>query len=296
VEIYVVYRFVIRALDNQLDSVQWIGIVVISVITVTFFYFAVRLLKTFHEWRFRKLTPVLQQDSQLRELYRWYEGWAVLLKMDIMFSVILILMGLFFFFSTIETVLNIVFLVIAFVWAFIGKIGIRMEDKKFVIFFFLFSVVEPGDIIFKLIQFTDGGVQYANLPLPQIYFAGILALIVRSLLMTCTIRLVAAFKTGLRDKVFDPEEEEEPAMNQIIEHDVKPYLTLTIKKLSPANIMALREAMKQQEMKDLKENELEGDRIEETKKENETGPTDEKSEIEQKIEEGEKIQNPEKET
>lgn len=97
--------------------------------------------------------------------------------------------------------------------------------------------------------------------------------------------------------MFDPEEEEEPAMNQIIEHDVKPYLTLTIKKLSPANIMALREAMKQQEMKDLKEKDLEGDQSEETKKENETG-TDQKSEIEQqqKIEEGEKFQNPEKET
>lgn len=32
--------------------------------------------------------------------------------------------------------------------------------------------------------------------------------------------------------VFDPEEEEEPVMNIIVEQDIKPYLTLTIRKMS----------------------------------------------------------------
>jgi len=190
--------------------------------------------------------PVLQSDPEMRTLYRWYESWTALMKLDIMFAIILILMGFFYYASTLETVLNVVYLMIAFIWAFSGKIGIRLEHKGFTIFFFIFSVVEPIDLIVLMVTFSNGDQAYSTLPFTQIYFAAALALLVRILLMVCTIRLVSSFGHGLRDKVFDPEEEQEPAMNQIIEDEIKPYVTLTIKKLSPGNLNALKEGLKEQ--------------------------------------------------
>jgi len=237
---YVIYRFIRRSLDSNLDIVQYLGLIVVGVLDACFVVVSLRLFKTFNEWRLQKMVPALVNDLDLRALH-WYEAWSALLKLDVLCGIIMILMGIFFFFSTWETVVSMAGILVLFAWVFVGRIGIRLEDKKFVLFFFLFSILQPIDYIQTLVAFSSNNPQYDGLPLGQIFIAAILALVVRLSLVLVSVKLVVSFGKGLRDKVFDPEEEAEPIMSTVIDKEITPYLTLTLKKLDPRQLMHLRE-------------------------------------------------------
>lgn len=236
VEIYVIYTFVIHAEAGTLQASHYAAIILISLITLCFVIVSIKLFKDFELWRFRKLVSSLQTDVELRKLYTNYEAWVALMKLDINFNIIFILMGLFFFFSTAETFINMIGIFITFAWAFIGHIGVRMEDVKMMVIFFIFSVVFPADIIWKLYSIEQQ--IDPTLPIVQIIFAGVIALAIRIIFLFTTIRMVSNFGRNLRDGVFDPEEEEAPAIAIVAEKQIKPYLTLTVKKLSSLNLWA----------------------------------------------------------
>jgi len=92
--------------------------------------------------------------------------------------------------------------------------------------------LQPIDYVANIVQFDGGFDQYENIPLLQILFTAIAALLVRFILIVCTIFATIHFHEGLVDKVLDPIDDLEPAVTQIVEKNIKPYLTLTIKKLS----------------------------------------------------------------
>jgi len=127
---------------------------------------------------------------------------------------------------------------ITFAWAFVGHIGVRMEDSRMMTAFFIFSVVFPANIIWKLYELTPESKLDPTLPYVQIIFAGVVALMIRCLLVFTTIRMAINFGRNLRDLVFDPEEEEEPAISVVAEKQIKPYLTLTVRKISSLNLWA----------------------------------------------------------
>jgi len=220
VEIYVIYTFVIHAEAGTLQASHYAAIILISLITLCFVIVSIKLFKDFELWRFRKLVSSLQTDVELRKLYTNYEAWVALMKLDINFNIIFILMGLFFFFSTAETFINMIGIFITFAWAFIGHIGVRMEDVKMMVIFFIFSVVFPADIIWKLYSIEQQ--IDPTLPIVQIIFAGVIALAIRIIFLFTTIRMVSNFGRNLRDG----------------EKQIKPYLTLTVKKLSSLNLWA----------------------------------------------------------
>jgi len=175
---------------------------------------------------------------ELRRLYSYYETWVALLKVDINFCLIFVLMGWFFFFSTEETFINMIFIFVTFAWAFVGHIGVRLEDTRMTTIFFIFSPVFPANIIWKLYSIKQDSETVPDIPLTQIIFVGVVALIIRVMLIFATIRMVTNFGQNLRDLVFDPEEEEEPTISVVAQQQIKPYLTLTVRKISQLNIFA----------------------------------------------------------
>jgi len=66
------------------------------------------------------------------------------------------------------------------------------------------------------------------------------------LLLASTIKMWDNFGRGLKERVFDPEEEEEPVINQIADKEVKPYLTLTIKKFKQSLPASMRGKSKEE--------------------------------------------------
>jgi len=243
---YVIYRFIRIVFNNgKIDALQLAILIVVVLLKIAFIVISVGLFKSFDKWRFRKLVASLQSDPDLRASFKWYEIWITLLKLDIMFGIDFILMGLFFFFSTTETIFNFIGLFIAFTWAIMGNIGVRLEDKRVMCAFFIFSFIAPLYYIYKLVQFITES-QYSSSPLPQIYLAATLALLVRCLLLASTIKMWDNFGRGLKERVFDPEEEEEPVINQIADKEVKPYLTLTIKKFKQSLPASMRGKSKEE--------------------------------------------------
>jgi len=231
VEFYVIYRFFQVKSENP-DVVEYVTPILITVLSLCFLFIFYKLFKTWNEWRFRKMLPILATDDHLRRLYMLFETCNTLLKLDALFGILMCMMGFFFYFTAYEVLISILEILIEFVVVTIGRIGIRLEKKRYIALFLFFCILQPIDYVANIVQFDGGFDQYENIPLLQILFTAIAALLVRFILIICTIFATIHFHEGLVDKVLDPIDDLEPAVTQIVEKNIKPYLTLTIKKLS----------------------------------------------------------------
>jgi len=208
---FVIFRFV-EAVPRQ--ALQWATLFVVVVLDIGFVIIVSLVFKHFEMWKFRKLSQTLRDSKELRAKYKIYEAFIALLKLDVQFGVILILEGFFFFFSSLETIVEMAAILITFGWAFLGNMAIRIESKKLMCVFFLFSVAEPINIIYKLIDIYRDDRSNLNFPLYQIFFTAVVALIIRTVLIINVIVLVKNFGKGLRSEVFDPQANEEPILNK----------------------------------------------------------------------------------
>jgi len=130
-----------------------------------------------------------------------------LLKMDLFLGTTLVLaVGMFQIADHIEFYVDLAMLVLTIALAILGWTGIRHEQKKPVIVFLAFSVVEPAYIIWKAVDailhpYDLGGPFYVIAALT----IAVLALITRMLLIIWTVWALSGFGSGLRN-VFEREE------------------------------------------------------------------------------------------
>jgi len=232
---FIIYRFVDRFYLSGLQNnvVEWVILIVAVVGGLLHTILAFFVFKSFSEYRFDHLTPVLQGNEKLRGLFSWYECWGSLLKQDFVLSLIVITMGLFFFLDTDPIIISLVILTASGVGSMCGHMGVKLEDKRIMIAFFCFTPILPAFLFYDWDIFAAQTPSSRGLPLPVIFVIGILFIIFRILLIIMSVFLIVKiFGNGLKEQVFDPEEEEEPSVNEISEKQIVPPAIMTIKKLT----------------------------------------------------------------
>jgi len=165
-------------------------------------------------WRiYRKIGT----NVQMIRIYRTYQIFLAFLKMDLQFGLTIVLaIGLLWKVATLEFYLDIGFFVITVVWAGVGWFAIRHEKKLLVVLFFLFALVEPAYLVWKVIEVlnTNGDWRDAQFTAPVIIISA-LALFCRALLFIYTIIAAKHFNQGLRN-IFEKEEDEHEARVPIL--------------------------------------------------------------------------------
>jgi hypothetical protein len=101
-------------------------------------------------------------------------------KLDILFGIILVLLGIFFFLDTLEIVVSVIGILVAFGmqisgwnintagWALLGNTGVRLEDHRIMVAFYILSPIEPVELIVKVAQFYASSQKFETVPVGQI--------------------------------------------------------------------------------------------------------------------------------
>eukprot|EP01113_Clastostelium_recurvatum_P005444 TRINITY_DN12439_c0_g2_i1.p1 TRINITY_DN12439_c0_g2~~TRINITY_DN12439_c0_g2_i1.p1 ORF type:complete len:309 (+),score=60.65 TRINITY_DN12439_c0_g2_i1:32-958(+) len=156
-------------------------------------------------WRlYRKIGA----NADILHMYRTYQIFLSFLKMDLQFGLTIVLgVGMFLHPDNLELYLDLVFFLITLGWAVLGWYGIRHELTSLVIVFFMFALVEPGYIIWKIIAALEPHDEFDQIGYlgPALALCG-LALLCRFLLILWTGFTFRSFHKGLR-QVFEKEED-----------------------------------------------------------------------------------------
>jgi len=149
------------------------------------------------------------------DMYRVYQQTISLLKVDLQFGVNLVMVAWFFLTTELENYelyMNIVVIVLTFVWAGLGWASVRMEKKVGIGIFFAFAPIQPAYIIYKLIKLHSSP---KDVYAPLIYSMGSASIISRIMSVIWVIRCTVNFGNGM-DRIFRKEDEEEkPILSQV---------------------------------------------------------------------------------
>ena len=140
-------------------------------------------------------------DARLRDMYKAYLFFNTIIKTDIMFGIMsVLLVGLFLLArDDPELTADGILLLITFVWMFGGRRAIRNEKRLVMWIFWWFGTLEPAYIIYKIAVFNVQFEKYQNVPRRTLTAVGALALGVRALVYYSSFRCRANYGKGLRD-------------------------------------------------------------------------------------------------
>eukprot|EP01091_Cochliopodium_minus_P020361 TRINITY_DN8872_c0_g1_i1.p1 TRINITY_DN8872_c0_g1~~TRINITY_DN8872_c0_g1_i1.p1 ORF type:complete len:317 (+),score=48.74 TRINITY_DN8872_c0_g1_i1:39-989(+) len=154
-------------------------------------------------WRmYRKIGA----DFNLVSMYKNYQIFVSLLKMDFLFNIVGVCSFGLFLFEDWEWIILIVSLLVTFGWIILGWLGSRKENKLAFIFFFLFSLVEPVYIISRAAYVIIKHQSNKRETWPSLIAIVVCSLIVRSLLIIYAIFVRLHFGGGLKEDIFDKED------------------------------------------------------------------------------------------
>ena len=139
-------------------------------------------------------------DPRMRALYRTYLILVTLLKLDFALAIILIAQNTALALETDdpEFALNICAVLLVIAYTIIGVLAVRQESNPAVYLFFALSPLEPAYIIFKIVRFlTVKGKGYDKLPRGQLISSGIVAILLRVILVAVAFKCWQNFGKGL---------------------------------------------------------------------------------------------------
>ncbi|KAL6058881.1 hypothetical protein QOT17_014553 [Balamuthia mandrillaris] len=138
-------------------------------------------------------------DPTLQAMFKVFQVWTTLLKVDVFLGVIGVLMIGLFLFGGYELYIDIGFVVMTVLWAVACWFAAKQEVRWMMIAFFVFALVEPCYIVTKvIIVVVLKPSEYESLELIGPVVVGVLALIVRVLLVVTGILVFRNFGKGLR--------------------------------------------------------------------------------------------------
>lgn len=144
----------------------------------------------------------------IRPLYRTATIFFSLLKLDFALGVLLMLLALFYLLSgAVEIALDCIACVVTLGWLILGFAFVQRESTRLGWFFFIFSVLEPAFIIYKLISMHSGisdneDDDYPVFSWREFLLTGCLALVVRLACLGFGVLCWRNFDLGLRDKMW----------------------------------------------------------------------------------------------
>jgi len=162
----------------------------------------------------------------LQSIYRKYQIFVSLLKIDLLFGTGLVLgIGLFQLDDGFSFYVDLTMLPISIGWAILGLFGVRHEEKISMGLFLSFAVLEPIYIVWKAIGWihatpTSMGVYAFSI----IVAAASVALFVRACLVCFAIIAYANFEKGLKD-IFERSNHMVATNNSTDSSETVPFLT-----------------------------------------------------------------------
>jgi len=192
--------------------VLWVRFISVCVFTPVNIILSIFVYRNFGWFVYRKIGASIM----MIDMYRVYQQTITLLKLDLQFGINLVMVAWFFLsleLENYELYMNIVVIILTFVWAGLGWVSVRLEKKIGIAIFFGFAPIQPAYIIYKLIKMRDDVPSKVYRPL--VYAMGSASIISRILCVIWVIRCLRNFGNGM-DRVFRKEDEEEkPILSQV---------------------------------------------------------------------------------
>lgn len=159
-----------------------------------------------------RMYKLLGGNAAIRPLYRTASIFFTLLKLDFALGVLMCLLAVFYLFSQpLQIALNVAAGVATLGWLMLGYALVQRESKRLAPYFFLFALLEPAYLIYKLIAMrvaNDGsGDQIGDEPYPvfswrQLLLTGCVAILVRLACIVYALLAIRNFGMGLREKLW----------------------------------------------------------------------------------------------
>lgn len=152
-------------------------------------------------------------DKALQGLYHVFLQFVTLVKMDFILSFVLVAMYGFFFGRVdlervrVELALDSIAMILTFVLTLWGWIAVTSEKGWMMWMLYFWSLVEPAYIVYKLYCFNPWGTSKRcyvpqQVTLGQFVLIGVLAIMIKLLLIQAAIRCHRNFGKGLKQRVF----------------------------------------------------------------------------------------------
>lgn len=193
-----IYAFVFLGKEDGKQSiVVWIRLISVCIFCPLNFVLGWFTYKAFG-W---KIYHKIGANITLQSIYRKYQIFVSLLKIDLLFGTGLVLgIGLFQLDDGVTFYIDLAMLPISIGWAMLGLFGVRHEEKISMGFFLSFAVLEPIYIVWKAIGWI-----HATPSKIGVYAFGIIcaaasvALLVRVCLVCFAVIAYSNFEKGLKD-------------------------------------------------------------------------------------------------
>eukprot|EP00753_Platysulcus_tardus_P007242 PLAT14990.1.p1 GENE.PLAT14990.1~~PLAT14990.1.p1 ORF type:complete len:327 (+),score=135.47 PLAT14990.1:35-982(+) len=147
-------------------------------------------------------------DTRLQGLFRHFQRFLSLLKMDFVLAVLTVwVLGVFVRVQSYELYIDYSMLIVAVAWSVLGWRAVMEENRSKMRLFLLFSFAEPAYIIYKLVAVYAGAFTLQQLRRQALQFivVSVIALIVRVLLFVQACRVFSNFHRGLLRVFRSPE-------------------------------------------------------------------------------------------
>lgn len=145
---------------------------------------------------------IIGADPVMLELYTNYQIFLSLLKLDILFGTVGVLFIALFLFTDYELYVDIGWMIVTLLWAFIGRSIVRREDEKSLKYWALFFPVTPLYIVSKLVIIyilDTNKYDEKDIPAELIIAIASASLITRLILVVSTWKVYIRFGRGLKE-------------------------------------------------------------------------------------------------
>lgn len=199
ITLYVVYHYASQTLGETFEEASLYVMIMVLVFQMVYIFMAPFIHQAFG-WRIYKRVG---SDPHLQEMYKTAEIFFSLLKIDLEFAILLVMLASFFLFeSKMEIALNVGAIIVSLMWATVGFLSVRREVVSGMVLFLLFACIEPAYIIYQLIELYDADEEEISDGTNQFWITCSLALVVRLLLLIWMAFVWSNFGKGLRQRVF----------------------------------------------------------------------------------------------
>ncbi|XP_072174928.1 uncharacterized protein [Diadema setosum] len=207
------------------EAVKLTRLVLIAAVGPVVSVMAIYIAKQYYDSR-NLIFRTVGASIELQDMCQYMFLCESLLKFDLQLEVSMVILVLENGVKQIELLEQLVIgigIAYAVIWAIIGFLVMRYENRQLAWLFFITSVFEPAYIIYKIVlvaqEFDRQGAMLLNY---AIIVCGILGLIIRVAVVLCMAKVYSNFGRGLKEKAFGDERNEDTSPFSPNEHTPGP--------------------------------------------------------------------------
>jgi len=213
---YVIYQFIKKPTERKQHTVLARFVIVLALTSINLFLSWI-VLKSFG-W---KLYKKVGADSVLVAMYKTYQKFTTVLRIDLLAQVLLALMAGIYIFTEDqqgfiqgpEFIVDVIAVVLNFGWVVLGWQAIRRENIPLLWAFITTALVAPVYIIVKGVLLRDKFAHGDSFYLIPIIIVGVFTVITRISVLIWTFLTWRNFGQGLKTRVFNTTETSTPILD-----------------------------------------------------------------------------------